>query len=205
MRDILIHLLSVKGFAKPDVLVEASALKDTVLEAVLAELLSDGLTETTRMGTRLSETGKALAATQLAEQRDAGDAAAIEAFYTRFDGLNRDYKAALARWQMREGDAGLVPNDHTDAQYDREVMGEMFAQHQVLVDLLRGLNESWPLLAAYGERLTRAKARIEAGEQRYVAAPLIDSYHTAWFELHEALIRFSGRNRSDEAAAGRGV
>ena len=36
-----------------------------------------------------------------------------------------------------------------------------------------------------------------------MAHPLRDSYHTVWFELHEELIRLSGRNRASEAAAGR--
>ena len=35
-----------------------------------------------------------------------------------------------------------------------------------------------------------------------VAAPVKDSYHTVWFELHEELIILSGRNRADEEAAG---
>jgi hypothetical protein len=30
------------------------------------------------------------------------------------------------------------------------------------------------------------------------------SHHTVWFELHEELIRLTGRNRADEAAGGRG-
>jgi hypothetical protein len=36
-----------------------------------------------------------------------------------------------------------------------------------------------------------------------VASPRVDSYHSVWIELHEDLIRLSGRLRSDEAAAGR--
>jgi pyruvate,orthophosphate dikinase len=31
----------------------------------------------------------------------------------------------------------------------------------------------------------------------------VDSYHSAWFELHEDLILLAGRNRADEVAAGR--
>jgi hypothetical protein len=32
--------------------------------------------------------------------------------------------------------------------------------------------------------------------------PIIDSYHTVWFELHEELIQAAGRSREDEAKAG---
>jgi pyruvate,orthophosphate dikinase len=34
-----------------------------------------------------------------------------------------------------------------------------------------------------------------------LAAPLKDSYHTVWFELHEELIILSGRSRADVEAA----
>jgi hypothetical protein len=33
--------------------------------------------------------------------------------------------------------------------------------------------------------------------------PLIDSYHTVWFELHEELISLAGLSREAEAASGR--
>jgi len=41
------------------------------------------------------------------------------------------------------------------------------------------------------------------GDQRYVASPRVDSYHSIWFELHEDLIQLAGRTREDEVAAGR--
>ena len=60
-----------------------------------------------------------------------------------------------------------------------------------------------PRLAAYLERLERANAAAQGGDQRYVASPRVDSYHSVWFELHEDLILLAGRNRADEVAAGR--
>jgi pyruvate,orthophosphate dikinase len=38
-----------------------------------------------------------------------------------------------------------------------------------------------------------------------MAAPLIDSYHTVWFELHEDLIFLANTTRAEEAAQGRAV
>ena len=59
---------------------------------------------------------------------------------------------------------------------------------------------AWPTTAsASAERIEQA----EAGDQRFVASPRVDSYHGIWFELHEDLIRLAGRTREDEAAAGR--
>jgi pyruvate,orthophosphate dikinase len=55
----------------------------------------------------------------------------------------------------------------------------------------------------YGSRLARALEQARASDQRFVASPRVDSYHSVWFELHEHLIRLAGRKRSDEADAGR--
>jgi hypothetical protein len=36
----------------------------------------------------------------------------------------------------------------------------------------------------------------------WVSCPLVDSYHTVWFELHEELILAAGLTREAEAKAG---
>ena len=62
-----------------------------------------------------------------------------------------------------------------------------------------------PRLQPYAERLATASRRAVAGNPDYVANPLIDSYHTVWFELHEELMGLCGLDRADEAIAGRAV
>ena len=62
---------------------------------------------------------------------------------------------------------------------------------------------SEPRLARYTERLHAALEALQEGDVQMMAHPLRDSYHTAWFELHEELIRLYGRNLASEAAAGR--
>ena len=44
---------------------------------------------------------------------------------------------------------------------------------------------------------------VAGGDQRFIASPRVDSYHSVWFELHEELILLAGRTRADEVAAGR--
>ena len=60
-----------------------------------------------------------------------------------------------------------------------------------------------PRLARYGARLGAAAEAAAAGNAKFVASPRVDSYHGAWFELHEDLIRLAGRTRESETAAGR--
>jgi len=205
MRDTLIHLIDIKGYGRPEVLAEAMAIDRAALDSALASLRDAGLLEETRMGLRLTASGKQAAADCLAETIERGEQTAMAGLYERFEPLNNRYKAALARWQMRDAGDGPQPNDHSDADYDRAVIAEMLAQHEDLLPELQQQGQSWPLLRLYARRLEHARERVLAGEQRYVAAPLIESYHTVWFELHEALIRFSGRTRAAEAAAGRAL
>jgi pyruvate,orthophosphate dikinase len=40
--------------------------------------------------------------------------------------------------------------------------------------------------------------RVEAGERDWFTKPLIDSYHTVWFELHEDLLSTLGKERASE-------
>ena len=59
-----------------------------------------------------------------------------------------------------------------------------------------------PRFEVYPRRLQRAVTLVGDGDHSMVAAPVKDSYHTVWFELHEELIILAGRNRADEEAAG---
>jgi pyruvate,orthophosphate dikinase len=58
-------------------------------------------------------------------------------------------------------------------------------------------------LAPYASRFDHAVQQLRAGDTTFIARPIIDSYHTVWFELHEDLIGLLGLSRKDEAAAGR--
>ena len=51
---------------------------------------------------------------------------------------------------------------------------------------------------SYGPRLAEARARVEGGDVDWFTKPMIDSYHTVWFELHEDLLATLGIERSTE-------
>ena len=53
----------------------------------------------------------------------------------------------------------------------------------------------------YGPRFTAALARLDAGELEWFTKPLIDSYHTIWFELHEDLLSTLGSSGAREGVA----
>jgi pyruvate,orthophosphate dikinase len=94
-------------------------------------------------------------------------------------------------------------NDHSDPAYDAAVLERLAALHAEADPFLAPLEARCARLRGYRARLARALDRAQAGDGKYVASPRVDSYHGAWFELHEDLIQLSGRTRADEVAAGR--
>jgi pyruvate,orthophosphate dikinase len=125
--------------------------------------------------------------------------AALDAFVA----LDRRMKATVTAWQMREIDGEQVINDHADPAHDARVIADLAALHIDADAWLEPLVEGLPRLAAYRSRLAAANEAAQAGDGRFIASPRVDSYHSAWFELHEDLILLAGRNRADEVAAGR--
>ncbi|HEV3054876.1 MAG TPA: hypothetical protein VGX45_09500, partial [Solirubrobacteraceae bacterium] len=55
----------------------------------------------------------------------------------------------------------------------------------------------------YAGRFADALQKVQAGDTSWLLKPLIDSYHTVWFEFHEELIGLAGLSREAEAASGR--
>lgn len=195
--------LRIKGFAKAAVLAECAGTDTLQAQTLLDGLLQRGWAEDTRLGLRLTADGKAEAQRRIDSERAALDAAAMQAVYARFCALNTGFKQLVTDWQMRSVDGRPVINDHQDAAHDRTVLARLDALHPEALALLADAARVLPRLGHYARRLAAALQRVQAGDARYLTAPLIDSYHTAWFELHQDLIQACGLNRADEAAAGR--
>lgn len=88
-----------------------------------------------------------------------------------------------------------MPNDHSDEDHDARIIDKLGDLHErfepVLVRLVAGL----PRLAVWGDLLTAALEKSEDGNIAWVSDARSMSYHTAWFEMHEDLIRVLGRER----------
>lgn len=203
MQDQIIHVLSIKGFAKEEPLAVAVGLELSDVVLIAQSLTEGGLLESSRIGMKLTEKGKAAAEKVLEDARETTDLAALETFYQAFTPINQDYKKSVSSWQIKTVGDAAEPNDHEDAEYDQQVLKEMFKDHDSLNHLVTTHLASCPLLRDYARRLEIAYAHVRAGHHQFVTGALIDSYHTVWFEFHEALIRLSGRDRATEAAAGR--
>jgi len=200
-----LHVLGVKGFATLDGIAEALGARPDAAKDVLDGLIHEGLVAGPGGMYRLSDPGKVRHAALLDDERAAIGPDRAGSLLDGFLVLDRRMKETVTAWQLREGDPGAPPvvNDHGDPDYDRGVLERLAG--------LAADSDAWlakgaavmPRLAAYRRRLERAARNAASGDARYVASPRVDSFHTAWFELHEDLIMLAGRTRADEEAAGR--
>ena len=170
----------------------------------LASLVDAGLVEPTGADrVKPTDAGRRHLDDLYAEER-AGCQQRIEAALDRFHAPNDVFKEVVTSWQLRSVGGEPVPNDHRDLEYDGAVLRRLRDDvHTAIVPLIDDAGDALPRLGLYRERLDDALGRIDKGEHQYIAHPLLDSYHTVWFELHEELIRLAGRDRAVEAAAGR--
>ena len=177
---------------------QAVRLKGRVAPADLAATLGEDPEGTTRTverltasgllveGTtlKLSATGRARLEHLLAEERKGIDSAAMAAAYHDFRSVNSDFKALVTDWQLKGG-AGGKPNTHDDAEYDAAVLARLDDVHARVVPIIDAAASQLPRLNAYSSKLLVALDKVKAGETAWLTRPLIDSYHTVWFELHE--------------------
>jgi pyruvate,orthophosphate dikinase len=136
----------------------------------------------------------------LEEERADVEADAMREVHEDFVAVNGDFKQLASDWQLRDGE---TPNDHTDAAYDQSVMSRLAGIHERVMPVAAQTATLAPRLEPYKARLTSALEKVQAGDSSWLLAPLIDSYHTVWFELHEDLIGLAGLSRRAEAASGR--
>ncbi len=200
--DHVVWALTIKGSAPLDGLVSAVGSKREQVQPILNGLVKEGLVERAGATFRLSRNGKPKGRQLLAAEgrrwgtQNAG--AALDVFH----GLDIRMKETITAWQLREIAGEQVVNDHSDDRYDARVIGRLTELHQDTKAWVSSLRAAPKGIRLYLDRLTRALQSARS-DPRFVASPTVDSYHTVWFEFHEALIQLAGRKRSDEAAAGR--
>ena len=196
----VLRSIAIKGFALPDAVADAVLASTDAVTPIIDALIAEGLVESTAGACRLTDVGRSRSDELLATERDTWTVDAATAALDAFLDIDHRVKETVTAWQLRDGG---TPNDHTDTDYDASVLDRLAAIHANAADWLATLTDGCPRLADYGVRLTRAIDAARAGDNRFVASPRVDSYHGAWFELHEDLIQLAGRTREDETAAGR--
>lgn len=197
----VVHALKLKGFVEADVVANVTGLDAADVTAHLDGLAAEGLAthrEGRLSGWSLTPDGKAHHAEAIAAELDAaGCRDVVDGAYRRFLDLNQDMLAVCTAWQMR-GDA---LNDHSDAAYDKGVVDTLVAIHDRVRPVTVDLRDALARYGRYPDRLRSALEKVLAGEAEWFTKPVIDSYHTVWFELHEDLLSTLAIDRGSEAMA----
>jgi hypothetical protein len=147
---------------------------------------------------RVSPAGRARLDVLLAAERRHIDTAALAAAYADFRTVNAEFKALVTDWQLKNGQ----PNTHDDLDYDAAVLARLDDVHERVTPIVTAAAAQVPRLNHYSAKLQAALDNVHDGDTAWLSRPLIDSYHTVWFELHEELIVAAGLTRESEAKSG---
>jgi len=179
----VLQAVRLKGRVSPDDLAATLAedVTNTVEQLVESGLLIEGTT------LRISPGGRARLDQLLTEERAGIAPAALAAAYDDFRSVNTDFKTLVTDWQISR---------------DAAVLARMDGVHQRVLPIIAAAAAQLPRLDAYQAKLRAALEKIKAGEIAWLTKPLVDSYHTVWFELHEELILASGLTREQAARSG---
>jgi hypothetical protein len=200
---LVLHGVRLKGFTDVDALSGYCGLPEAQLQEVLVGLRDRDLVlhrDGRVSGWTLTPAGREEHGRLLASELErAGCGSDVEAIYQEFLALNPRLLAAASAWQVRDVNGQAVTNDHADPAYDAGVIADLREVHVEAVLLTDRLTACLARFERYRPRLEAAIASVEAGDRDWFTRPLIDSYHTVWFELHEDLLGTLGRERSQES------
>ncbi|MEO7572314.1 MAG: transcriptional regulator [Acidimicrobiales bacterium] len=201
-RMLVLHGLRLKGFAHPPAVSEAVAVSEGETAQILEQLIGDGLVifrEGRLSGFSLTPQGRNEHAQLLSSELDLhGVRESVRAAYAKFLGLNTGLLEVCTAWQLREVRGESVLNDHTDPTYDAGVIERLAELNGTVRPVCEELGDSLARYGRYRERLAHAVDRVRGGELDWFTKPVIASYHTVWFELHEDLLATLGIERGSE-------
>jgi len=196
----VLQAVRLKGRVRPADLAANLDQDPGDIAAIIERLTASGLL-LDGAALRLSPSGRARLETLLTEERNGIDPAAMAAAYNDFRAVNTDFKLLVTDWQLKGGAEG-APNTHDDAEYDAAVLGRLDQVHTRVLPIIEAAAAQLPRLNAYSTKLLAALNKVRAGDIAWLTWPLIDSYHTVWFELHEELILAAGMTREQAARSG---
>lgn len=189
---LVLHTLRLKGFVDADVVAFTCRQHDHVVEDLLEALRDRGLVarrDGRISGWSLTREGRAEGERQLAAEIDALHCRPLVAdAYRRFLVLNEPFLETCTRWQLRDGADGLRTNNHDDGSYDAEIIGELDRLDDEVQSICSDLAAVLERFSYYNGRFAVARLRVHDGELDWFTKPMIDSYHSVWFELHENLL-----------------
>jgi hypothetical protein len=202
LRTLVLHALRLMGFADAAATSASAGRPEADVAPVLDSLVEEGLAtkrEGRLSGYALTPAGRGDHLARLTAEREAtGARPAIHDAYKRFLGINGDLLGICTAWQLRDVNGESVINDHTDAAHDAAVIAQLADLHANVSPICDDLAAALPRFGSYRQRLGSALAKVQDGDADWFTKPMIPSYHTVWFELHEDLLATLGIDRASE-------
>lgn len=200
---LVLHTLRLRSFVDAEVVAAAATLPDGLVAGILEDFRVRGLVSHRSgrvSGWSLTTAGRIEGERRLAAELDAAACRPLVSdAYRRFVALNGPFLQACTRWQLRATGGAHVVNDHTDRAYDAQVVAELDAIDDAVQPVCAGLASALSRFGYYNGRFAVARVRVHTGEHEWFATPMIDSYHTVWFELHENLLATLNLERAAES------
>jgi len=198
---LVLHAVRLKGHAQPEAIAELTRLAAPEIEGHLADAMDRGHVQKREgrlTGFYLTPEGREHHAVGIREEaRRFGIRDSIDTAYRRFLSINGELLATCTAWQMT---SETELNDHADPAYDKGVIDRLRAVHQAVEPICVLLSEALDRFDTYEPRLAYALEQVENGDVSWFTSPMIESYHTVWFELHEDLLVTLELERSSEGA-----
>jgi len=197
--QLTVHALTLRQLSSAEQLAEVTGQPAAEVEAAISQAVADGSVLAARGSYMISPAGRerldALYPEAFAGLRaDPAVAGAMDSFET---GVNQQVLSLTTDWQTVLVGGDRVANDHGDADYDAKIidrLGRVLDKtHQVLAPVVA----ADPLTGRFLDRIGTALTRAEGGETAYVSGVRVDSVHTVWFQMHEHLLRMTGRERPE--------
>ena len=148
----------------------------------------------------LTPTGREEGQAALAQElKVVGARGIVEALYEKFLQLNPEMLQLCTDWQViNDGSGEQKLNDHSDSEYDTKVLDRLVVLDQQIVEILQPLIGVLSRFDNYPSRFASALEKVLSGDLDWLTKPIVASYHTVWFELHEDLLATLGINRASE-------
>ncbi|MFC9357941.1 hypothetical protein ACFTZB_15395 [Rhodococcus sp. NPDC057014] len=197
--ELTVHTLTLRQLGSAEQLAEINALPIADVEAALEKAVADGAVMAARGNYMITPAGREFL-DDVYVRAFAGlraDPAVTDAMDSFETGVNKQVLTLTTDWQTIEVDGARVSNDHADADYDAKIVEKLGRVHEKTQKVLQPLAQQNPLVDRFLDRIGAALIRAEGGETDYVSGVRVDSVHTVWFQMHEHILRLTGRERPE--------
>jgi hypothetical protein len=196
---LTLHTLTLRQLADADQVLAILEQDPDEVKQALEKAVEDKTAMAARGAYMITPTGRALLdeayPTWFAAERASSDI--TEAMDSFESGVNRQVLSYTTDWQTVEVNGQRQANDHGDAAYDAKIIDKLAKVLERTEGVLAPLVSAQPSLARFLDRASSALTRAESGETDYVSGVRVDSFHTVWFQMHEHVLRITGRERPE--------